>query len=379
MESIFPFNAPVTGRQFIGRDIEKNALTNLLLAGENVVIYDAPRTGKMSLVRQTLSQMKSSGNGFTAVSVSWQNTRTISDIILQMGSAILRSYAQTEDDYAALAEEFLSGTHLVFDRAAFDEKSSVLSLNWDIDGNDIKSVFSLPFRLSVAKGGPLYLTVDNFQNIMLTEDGPLACRLLSEAIRESPSGGCSLILLGSKLNAMKDIFERHGWFNRIVVKLPLQEISSNLVIDYAIKGFLTGGKVVDRDLMLGVCRLFRCNMWYINSFCFICDSLSKGYIMEPILEEALGHLLALHEPGFQAMMSDLTTFQVCLLRAIVDGHKKFSSSDILNRYNLSSSANVHRLKEALAKKEIVTFDENDEPHIIDPLFEYWVRKRFFGI
>ena len=29
------------------------------------------------------------------------------------------------------------------------------------------------------------------------------------------------------------------------------------------------------------------------------------------------------------------------------------------------------------KKDIVTFDRNDVPTIIDPLFEYWVKKYFY--
>ena len=78
-------------------------------------------------------------------------------------------------------------------------------------------------------------------------------------------------------------------------------------------------------------------------------------------------------------MSDLTTFQVCLLRAIVDGHVKFSSAEVIKRYSLNSSANVRRLKDALCKKEIITFDDEDVPHIIDPLFEYWVTRTYFGL
>ena len=131
--------------------------------------------------------------------------------------------------------------------------------------------------------------------------------------------------------------------------------------------------------MLGVCKVFKGNIWYIQHFASICDSLSKGYMMEPVLVEALDTLISIHEPRFQAIMNDLTTYQVCLLRAILDGYTKFSSSEVIQRYNLNSSANVRRLKDALCKKEIVTFDEKDEPHILDPLFEHWVRKFFFEI
>jgi len=126
-----------------------------------------------------------------------------------------------------------------------------------------------------------------------------------------------------------------------------------------------------------VCRLFQDNIWYINHFSAICDSLTRGYILEQTLNDALSSLLAIHEPRFIATMNDLTTFQVSLLRAILDGHKRFSSAEVIREYGLNSSANVRRLKDALCKKEIVTFDEQDDPVILDPLFEYWVRKFYF--
>ena len=31
------------------------------------------------------------------------------------------------------------------------------------------------------------------------------------------------------------------------------------------------------------------------------------------------------------------------------------------------------------KKEILTFDEEDKPSFLDPLFEYWVKKYFFEV
>jgi hypothetical protein len=35
------------------------------------------------------------------------------------------------------------------------------------------------------------------------------------------------------------------------------------------------------------------------------------------------------------------------------------------------------VKDALKKKEVLTFNEKDEPEILDPLFEYWLEKYFF--
>ena len=131
--------------------------------------------------------------------------------------------------------------------------------------------------------------------------------------------------------------------------------------------------------MMGACNLFQGHPWYINQLAAICDSMTRGYIMEPVLIDALSCLISTHEPRFQAIMNDLTTHQVSLLRATVDGVTKLSSADVIRRYGLNSSANVKRVKDALMKKEVLVFDENDVPSIIDPLFEYWVKKYFFEI
>ena len=77
-------------------------------------------------------------------------------------------------------------------------------------------------------------------------------------------------------------------------------------------------------------------------------------------------------------MNDLTTFQVSLLKAIIDGYTKFSTAEVIRKYSLNSSANVRRLKDALMKKEILTFVGDDErPVIFDPLFEYWLKNTYF--
>ena len=194
---------------------------------------------------------------------------------------------------------------------------------------------------------------------------------------KAPLPGCTFIFTGSEVNAMKNIFQQRRLFYRQVEHVCLSEVNDKEIIEYIVKGFLTSGKVIDRELLTGMCNLFRNNLFYINHFIAICDSLSKGYIMEPILIEALDHILAIHEPRFKTTVNNLTTHQLNLLKAILDGVTKFSASPIIQQYGLNSSANVKRIKDALMKKEIITFNEKDEPSFLDPLFEYWIRTYFF--
>ena len=382
MDSPFQYSKPVTGRQFIGRSTETKILTNLLSQGENVVIYEPPKTGRKSLLQQVFLGMKSTGGQFVPVQFSLLDIRTLRDFTLRLAGSVMRLAGSGPDDYARLCGELLDGTHLVFDPARFRSCGEVVSASWELDDGDLRAAFLLPFRIGAQAGVRRIVVLDEFQNIMLTEDGDRACRIMETALKElgpeSAAGAC-YVFTGSQVNAMHGIFGIKRWFWRRVERVRIGTVETREIVDHINHGFLTSGKVIDRELLLGVCRLFKDNIWYISHFSAICDALTRGYILEPTLTEALTSLLAVHEGRFVATMNDLTTFQVSLLRAILDGHQRFSSAEVIREYALNSSANVRRLKDALCKKEIVTFDEEDNPVMLDPLFEYWVRKYYFNM
>ena len=93
--------------------------------------------------------------------------------------------------------------------------------------------------------------------------------------------------------------------------------------------------------------------------------------------DALNIMISIHRHRFTTVTDDLTVHQLSLLRAILDGENKFSSTEVIEKYGLNSSANVRRVKDALKKKEIITFNDKEEAWILDPLFRYWIEKYYF--
>ena len=375
------YNKYVTGQRFIGRKEDCTILANLLGQGENVVIWEPYGTGKKSIVHQVLTRLRVSGVRFTTGDITALDVRSGEAFIKRLGSAVIRLVASTPDEYSQAVAKYLPDTHFVFDRAAFSSSDAILSTNWDIDDDDFKAVLRLPYLVSRETGEKMFMIIDEFQNLDLAEDGEKIFKMMEGVMDEMRSFGVksfSYIFLGSQYNAMQDIFVKRHFFYRRVERLKLSKVDEREIVEHIIKGFLASGKVIDRDLISGACRLFRCNLFYINHFTSICDSLSKGYIMEPVLLEALETILAIHKGRFIATMNDLTTFQVNLLKAIIDGYTKFSTAEVIRKYSLNSSANVRRLKDALMKKEILTFVGDDErPLIFDPLFEYWLKNTYF--
>ena len=75
MDTPFVYDRYVTGRNFVGRKTDCNTLSNLLEAGEQVVMYEPPKTGKMSVIQQTLFNMRAQGKQFMVVHVNLFNVR----------------------------------------------------------------------------------------------------------------------------------------------------------------------------------------------------------------------------------------------------------------------------------------------------------------
>ena len=79
---------------------------------------------------------------------------------------------------------------------------------------------------------------------------------------------------------------------------------------------------------------------------------------------------------FEQQTENLSAYQMNFLRALVDGvHSEFTFAEILQKYQLSSSANVSIIKRALVKKEIIE-TENKKIQFADPVLKLWLKQEF---
>lgn len=382
MDTPFVYNDYVTGRYFIGRTMECTIMANLLKAGEHVSVYEPPKTGKMSVIRQTLYNLRNSGVQFMVSFVDMMNVRTLEEFLVKYGTAVMKSSASTPEEYSEIVRKYLDGTHFVFDVVRFTTCGEVVSLNWNPDENDVDMMLMLPQRIAQDRQLPFIVVFKEFQNLMNAAEYEMVFKVMEQQMRarnRSDVYNAAYVMSGSMVNAMKYIFEEKRWFYRQVNHVALQPVDTKEIIEHVVKGFLNGmGKSFDRNLAMGACELFKSNLWYMNHLAAICDSLSKGFVTESMMTFALNSMISVHEPRFTSIVNDLTDHQLSLLKAVLDGVVKFSSSDVIEKYKLNSSANVRRVKDALKKKEVLTFNEKDEPVILDPLFEYWISNIYFA-
>jgi len=338
MDTTFTYDRQVTGKEFVGRKAEKEFLKNALYAGKNISIYEPAKTGKSSLLKQTLMEAAMEGHAYTVIDVSLMSVRTKEDFLKKFKDAVSARFSCVPSDESAL------------------------------------SILSSPLRLATQNGTPLVIILSEFQNILNMEDAEQILKVLETT---SDDTQCSWIWTGSQVNRMKHIFEKLKYFYRNTTRLKIGDITQREAESFINKGFLKSGKVIEKQQIEYVYNIFKGNVYYLHHFAATCDALSRGFITQAVVEESIMSILSIHEPRFISTVYDLTDFQLNLLKAILDGEYRFSSAETIEKYSLNSSANVKRLKEALCKKEIITFEKDGRAHLLDPLFEYWLRKFYF--
>lgn len=379
MSLYFNFDIPASGKSFLGRKNDMNYLSNLIGSGENIALYGEPRQGRKSLVKQTFTFMQMSGKGVSVAEVDLLGARSNEEVLLRYVTAVTRLLAPSLEDLQDLMGTYLEHTGLELDSEQYMCEGRYLSFSRKAGPEACRRILSLPYDLTAASGGTSRTAVyfKHFQNAAMDSDADMLLKQF-EAVTAQRKGRCSMVFTGDRLNAMKEIFEVKRYFWKDVIIYPLPEIPAAEITEYVHRGFQTKGKVIERSLISEAVNMVRGNMWYVNSMFALTDYVSMGYATQKTFDEAFGLLMSMHRGRFAARMADLTDFQVRLLKAVIDGEERLSSSSIVERYSLNSSANVKRLKDALTKKEVLWFDEKDIPHIQDPLFEVWLRQEYFA-
>lgn len=352
MYPLFSFDKIPAGGSIVGRTDEIAAVLSALgPEGKSLALYGEARSGKETVVTEALERFRKA-----------QKNRVIVCPIDLMG-------IRTFDDFTALWRERM--------KACAEEVNRGALLPFDICIDEIAGnrIFDLPGIISSEAGTQVIIYFKEFQNLLRIEDESFRIEMLERIW--SRQRQVRYIMTGSFVNAMKTIFEERRCFYGMCRTLELLPLDKQVVCQFIRSSFLSSGRVIEMEEILAIYEITSGNMWYVKQICSLCYYLPAGYINRSIVNQARDTLLSLHIPRFKQWLFDLTVNQINLLRAIVDGVRKFSSAEVMDRYHLNSSAGVARSKEALQKRELVTFDSEDNPRLTDPLFEFWLRNYYF--
>lgn len=353
MNAPFQHSSIVSSKEFIGRKRELAQFVHTLVdERKSVALYGPIKSGKDTFVRQGFRELKANKFNFVVCEVDLSNIKTVDGFIELYREKLIELYNQAMSN-------------------------ALVKFDLNISSADLHSLFTLPSIISNDSNKIVIVYFKEFQNLLTIDDLQIDYASLAKLFKEQH--GVRYIFTGSVVNEMKQFFEDDKYFYYLANIISMPSLSRPNCIEFVTLKMINAGRIIEKEEVERIVDVASCNIWYIKRICSICCSFLVGYINHDVVEDAIKCLLSELEPQYRAIIRDLTPNQMNFIRAIVDGVPRFSSTEVLEKYKLASSANVFRLKEAVRKKDIVTFDRNDIATFNDSMFKYWLEKVYFKI
>ena len=374
MDSPFVYTKTVAQECFLGRQRELDWLGSNLNNGQHSLLAEPPRTGKQSLILQSFTQLQRQGAAIKLCELSLFNIRSFRDLALQIALQAATAFANTLADWKALCTGLLPLNAAQVKINETGQPGPLLFFPPVLTGEQIQELLELPERLCAHfQERRLVVHIQDFHNILLVDDFRLALTSCLKTWKEHHA--TTYLLSGAKVNAIRDLRCRHTAFDKLFEQVPFAPIEEKAFIDFIIKSFSKAGRVISKDLAELLFKKTEGHPFYTQHFAHICFTNTKGYMNEAMFAQAYEELLHIHHQNFCRLTNELTDPQLALLRAVTHGVERFCTAEILEKYQLHSSANVNRVRTALEKKEILSFYRG-KPSFIDPLFKRWFIEKY---
>lgn len=369
----FIFGVATSGDNFTDREKETARLLSNFQHGVNTVLISPRRWGKTSLVQKVCRLTQS--DKLKIVYLDIFSCRSDGDFYNAFAAAVLKQTSSKWDEWVENAKLFLSRISPRISLGPDPMSDFSISLELNPKSDDIDEILQLPEKIAQKKGINIVVCIDEFQQIAEFKDSKTFQKRLRSVWQLQKS--VSYCLFGSKMHLMNELFEKKSLpFYKFGDAVYLPKISTSDWIEYICGRFEATGKHISKELAEKICRTVDNHSSYVQQLAWLVWIQTKEVATDQNFEDAFQDIVDQNTPLFEKQTESLTTYQMNFLRAIVNGvHKEFTTQEVLQKYQLGSSANVSTVKRALIKKELIE-TEKQQVIIPDPVMRIWLKREF---
>ena len=373
----FIFGRTVEGNDFTDRQNEREHLVNNFLSLTNTTIISPRRWGKSSLVKKVAEDVRRHDKKTKIILIDLFNARSEQQFLEQFASAVTAATSDKLDDCLEFARTFLSHLQPQISFSPDAQTKITFTANWAETGLEPDAILDLPEKLAESKHVRVVICLDEFQNIGSYSE-PLAFQKKLRAHWQTHQQVC-YCLYGSKRHMLLELFSDPSLpFYRFGDLMLLEKIPNAEWATFIVKQFKNSGKHISFEVAEYLANLVENHSYYVQQLAQQawlrtanagqCDQITIDTSFDAIKDQL--SLL------FASMVDGLTARQLNFLRAVIDGVQSLYSVQTLRSYDLGTSANIGRIKEALLKNEIIDITGR-HIEILDPVFKHWLNTDYF--
>lgn len=369
----FIFGVATSGDNFTDRKKETERLLLNFQYGVNTVLISPRRWGKTSLVQKVCRLAQS--DKLKIVYLDIFSCRSDKEFYNAFATAIIKQTSSKFEEWLDNAKLFLSRITPKISIGPDPMTDFSISLEMNPKSEDIDEILQLPEKIAQKKNCSIVICIDEFQQIAEFSDSKTFQKRLRTVWQLQKN--VSYCLFGSKKHLMNELFENKSYpFYKFGDAIYLQKIGTQDWVEYICNRFSVTGKQISEQLAERICQAVDNHSSYVQQLAWLVWVHTDKIATEKDFESAYQDIIDQNTPLFEKQTESLTTYQMNFLRAVLDGvHSEFTKQEILNKYQLGTSANISIVKRALEKKELIEIEKR-KISIPDPILKEWLRREF---
>ncbi|MBQ5873456.1 MAG: ATP-binding protein [Bacteroidales bacterium] len=369
----FIFGIATSGDNFTDRKKETERLLLNFQHGVNTVLISPRRWGKTSLVQKVCRLAQS--DKLKIVYLDIFSCRSDKEFYNAFATAIIKQTSSKFEEWLDNAKLFLSRITPKISIGPDPMTDFSISLEMNPKSEDIDEILQLPEKIAQKKNCSIVICIDEFQQIAEFSDSKTFQKRLRTVWQLQKN--VSYCLFGSKKHLMNELFENKSYpFYKFGDAIYLQKIGTQDWVEYICNRFSVTGKQISEQLAERICQAVDNHSSYVQQLAWLVWIHTDKIATEKDFESAYQDIIDQNTPLFEKQTESLTTYQMNFLRAVLDGvYSEFTKQEILNKYQLGTSANISIVKRALEKKELIEIEKR-KISIPDPILKEWLRREF---
>ena len=370
METPFIFGKIATEKNFTDRETETANLVQSFTSLINTIIISPRRWGKSSLVNKAAKLAMEQDRKLCICHVDLFNVRNEVHFYSLLAQKVIAATSTKWEEAVESAKSFFS--HLMPKISIGSDPTNEVSI--DFDWESIKQnpdeVLDLAEKIAKKKGVKIVICVDEFQNISeFTDPDYFQKKLRSHWQQHQNVAYC---LYGSKRHMMMEVFTNSSKpFYKFGNLTFLDKIDTPCLVEFFNTRFSETGKTITEDAANLIVKLVDNHPYYAQQLAQLSWLRTKDVCDVEIVREAHAALVEQLSLLFVTITETLTTQQLNYLNALIAGEKAISSTDVMHRYQISSTTSIARSKAALIKNDILD-SKAGEISFQDPMKADWL-------
>ncbi len=361
----FRYGQVVSKKHYCQRPSLEKALKTKLNDGQNVYIEGERRTGKTSLIFETVRKMK----GKKVLYIDLMEVKSVGDVFKRVLNAIV-----TAQRNSASLQSFLQSIAALRPAMTFDPITGLPTVSIDrsreYHADSIEGLFDMFARTEFRNA---VIVMDEFQDIRNLPDFPQVCAIMRSKIQFIEL--TPFVFCGSFRTKMHTIFnDPESPFFKSALPIEVGLIEEAAFRKFLREKFRTAELEISSDTLEAMLRITGGNPGDTQQLgAALVDIKDRGdRIDEDALRAGLLQIFAEEHKGYEAHLARITGIQLKCLETVARlGGKGVTSKSFMEHSGISQPSTIKKSLQRLEDLKIV-YNYNGEYRFLNPFFAQWL-------